>query len=85
MIFNFTDNNSWSYQFELDENDLAFVSIIVRNELGRQIHRECIPFCQDVFSWRFYHTRVDQPLVSPEAREFCERKVSRYMKMKAFW
>lgn len=85
MEFEFKDNRHWRYLFTISEDDLLFVSITSFDDKGHQVHREDVPFFEDVFNWRPYHTRGEAPLISKEAREFCETKVKSFMKMKAFW
>jgi hypothetical protein len=85
MKFEFTDKRAWKYVFTVDESNQLFIEVESFDEQGHKVHREDVAFYDDVFNWRPYHTRGDTPLVSPEAREFCERHVKSYMKMKVFW
>jgi hypothetical protein len=85
VIFEFQDSKNWSYRFELDEDDLSCVLVESTTEEGHRVHREYVAFCEDVFSWQDWHTRKDKPLISEEARQFCERSIYSFMKMKAFW
>jgi len=85
MNFEYIDKRNWKYLFIVDEKDLMFVKIESTDDLGQPVHKDDVAFFEDVFNWRPYHTRGDSPLVSVEAREFCEKVVKSYLKMKVFW
>lgn len=85
MEFEFKDTRNWTYRFTVNETDLMFVNIISFDDQGKQVHKEDVAFFEDVFNWRPYHLRGNAPLISKEAREFCENKVKSFMKMKVFW
>ena len=85
MEFEYTDNRKWTYVFSIDEKDLMFVHIQSKDDTGKLVHMEDIAFFEDVFNWRPYHTRGDHPLISKEARDYCEKCITRYMKLKVFW
>ena len=85
MIFEFTDKRKWTYIFTVNEDDLMFVHIKSMDDRGVLVHQEDVAFFQEVFNWRPYHTRGNTPLISPEAREFCEQKVKSFAKLKVFW
>lgn len=84
FIFKYTDNRQWKYEFIVSDGDNKYVEIHAWNELGHQVHTEFVAF-SPAWRWMSYHTRQDFPLVSKEAREFCEKSVGSYMKLKAFW
>lgn len=85
MKFEFKDSRNWTYIFTVDENDLMFVNIVSFDNQEKQVHKEDVAFFEDVFNWRPYHMRGKVPLISEEARTFCETKVKSFMKMKVFW
>lgn len=85
MDFKYTDSQNWNYVFTLNEDNLLFIEVSTETPDRGLIHTEDIAFCEDYFGWQSYHTRNQTPLVSKEARDFCERSVKSFMKMKAFW
>lgn len=85
MEFTFTDNRKWKYVITIDEEELLYFKIKSWDDTGHLVHQEEVPFFDDVFNWRPYHLRSSVPLISKEAREFCERSIKSYMKLKAFW
>jgi hypothetical protein len=85
MLFEYKDNRNWNYIFVVNEDDLTFIDVESRDDTGNLVHKESIAFFEDVFNWRPYHTRGKAPLISSEAREFCEKSVGSYLRMKAFW
>lgn len=85
MTFEFTDNRNWKYLFKVYEHDLMFINIQYFDETGAPIGSEEVAFFEDVFNWRPRHTRGAVPLLSKEAKDYCENHVKSYMKLKAFW
>ena len=84
MTFTYVDSRLWKYSFSINEGDL-FIEVISMDEAGHQVHREFVSIQDGSLRWMHYHTRDDDPLVSEEARHFCEKSVNSFIKLKAFW
>lgn len=84
MEFTYTDSRQWKYTFTINEGDL-FVEVVSVDENGNQVHREFVSIQNGSLRWLHYHTRDKDPLVSGEARHFCERAVKSFLSLKAFW
>jgi hypothetical protein len=80
MDFDFTDSRNWKYHFHIDEEDLLFIDFIVEMGPNGGTCKSAIAFLDEVFLWSNHPS-----LFSEEAKEFCEKKVTAFMKMKAFW
>lgn len=84
MYFKFIDSRNWKYHFHINEEDLLFINYII--DMGENgVIQSTIPFCDDTFVWKEHHINGNLPLFSLEAKEFCEKKVTTFMRMKAFW
>lgn len=81
--FKYSDDNCWNYTFTIDEKRPRFVDVNCVNDSGELIYSNIVPFIGDVFIWEMGKGRAD--LVTKEAKEYCEKSVKSYMKLKAFW
>lgn len=85
MQFTYTDPRQWKYSFTINEGDL-FVEVVSVDQYGNQVHREHVAMLADgSLRWLQYHTRENDPLVSAEARVYCEKSIHSFLRMKAFW
>lgn len=85
MKFTYIDSQQDKFTFTINEDNL-FVEIECVDKYGNYFHRDYVRIYEDLsLGWYPYHTRDMEPIVSKDARLFCERIVKSFYKMKVFW
>lgn len=82
MDFKYSNDQCWVYTFTLNEKRPTFVEVNYVNDSGDLMYSDIIPFRNNEFVW---DNRLRSDLISKEAKEYCEKSVKSYMKLKAFW
>jgi hypothetical protein len=84
MEFEFVDSKKTKYLVKIDEEHLSIVEIEVINESTGSTYKTSVAFFEDVYCWKV-GSKVLPSLVSQEAMDYIENRVSSFMKLKVFW